>query len=134
MQAALALGRSSDPRAVPPLIAALKDDNETVRGMAVNSLALLGDERALEPLLAMRKDNSPYVAEHTHLIESIRAGKPHNELKSVAESTPSADTLLPPACGVAVAIAGQVAAAGQVDLVPHPPRVGPPDPDAHRPG
>ena len=29
----------------------------------------------------------PYVNEHTHLIASIRAGKPINELKNVAEST-----------------------------------------------
>ena len=29
----------------------------------------------------------PYVQEHTDLIESIRAGKPINELKNVAEST-----------------------------------------------
>ena len=32
-------------------------------------------------------DNSPYVQEHTDLIESIRSGKPLNELKRVAEST-----------------------------------------------
>ncbi len=33
------------------------------------------------------KDNLPYVQEHTDLIASIRAGKPYNELKNVAEST-----------------------------------------------
>jgi len=33
------------------------------------------------------KDNKPYVQEHTDLIESIRAGKPINELKNVAESS-----------------------------------------------
>jgi predicted dehydrogenase len=33
------------------------------------------------------KNNEPYVQEHTDLIESIRAGKPINELKNVAEST-----------------------------------------------
>jgi predicted dehydrogenase len=32
-------------------------------------------------------DNKPYVQEHTDLIASIRAGKPLNELKRVAEST-----------------------------------------------
>ncbi len=32
-------------------------------------------------------DTDPYVQEHTDLIESIRAGKPINELKNVAEST-----------------------------------------------
>ena len=36
------------------------------------------------------KDNKPYVQEHTDLIESIRAGKPYNELKSVTESTMTA--------------------------------------------
>ena len=35
-------------------------------------------------------DNEPYVQEHTNLIESIRAGKPINELKNVTESTLSA--------------------------------------------
>lgn len=33
------------------------------------------------------EENDPYVQEHTDMIESIRAGKPINELKSVAEST-----------------------------------------------
>ena len=33
------------------------------------------------------KDNEPYVQEHTDLIESVRSGKPINELKTVAEST-----------------------------------------------
>ncbi|MCI0488645.1 MAG: Gfo/Idh/MocA family oxidoreductase [Blastocatellia bacterium] len=36
------------------------------------------------------EDNSPYVQEHTDLIASIRAGKPINELKNVAESTMTA--------------------------------------------
>jgi myo-inositol 2-dehydrogenase/D-chiro-inositol 1-dehydrogenase len=33
------------------------------------------------------KDNAPYVQEHTDFITSLRAGKPLNELKDVAEST-----------------------------------------------
>ncbi len=33
------------------------------------------------------KETNPYVQEHTDLIESIRSGKPINELKNVAEST-----------------------------------------------
>jgi myo-inositol 2-dehydrogenase/D-chiro-inositol 1-dehydrogenase len=33
------------------------------------------------------QDNKPYVQEHTDLIAAIRAGKPYNELKGVAEST-----------------------------------------------
>ena len=32
-------------------------------------------------------DNRPYVQEHTDFIAAIRAGKPYNELKTVAEST-----------------------------------------------
>jgi predicted dehydrogenase len=40
--------------------------------------------------LSREKDNDPYVQEHTDLIEHIRAGKPINELKQVAESTLSA--------------------------------------------
>jgi predicted dehydrogenase len=34
-----------------------------------------------------RQSTDPYVQEHTDLIESIRSGKPINELKNVAEST-----------------------------------------------
>jgi predicted dehydrogenase len=36
------------------------------------------------------EDNRPYVQEHTDFIASIRAGKPYNELKTVAESTMTA--------------------------------------------
>ena len=36
------------------------------------------------------KDNLPYVQEHTDLIAAIRAGKPYNELKNVAETTMTA--------------------------------------------
>src|SRR6185503_19320158 len=34
-----------------------------------------------------KPDSKPYEQEHTDLIASIRAGKPYNELKNVAEST-----------------------------------------------
>jgi myo-inositol 2-dehydrogenase/D-chiro-inositol 1-dehydrogenase len=37
--------------------------------------------------VASRGGTNPYVQEHTDLIESIRSGKPLNELKQVAEST-----------------------------------------------
>ncbi len=44
-----------------------------------------------KPVLAKgERDNAPYVQEHTDLIESIRSGKPLNELKRVAESTMTA--------------------------------------------
>jgi len=35
----------------------------------------------------LREHTNPYVQEHTDLIESVRSGKPINELKNVAEST-----------------------------------------------
>lgn len=38
-------------------------------------------------LVVKRGGTDPYVQEHTDLIESIRSGKPINELKTVAEST-----------------------------------------------
>ena len=37
--------------------------------------------------VAKREPVSPYVQEHTDLIQSIRSGKPINELKNVAESS-----------------------------------------------
>src|SRR5439155_25301233 len=37
-----------------------------------------------------KRGTDPYVQEHTDLIEHIRAGKPINELKTVAESTMTA--------------------------------------------
>src|SRR5262249_12978750 len=40
--------------------------------------------------VAKRGGTDPYVQEHTDLIASIRAGKPSNELKNVAESTQTA--------------------------------------------
>jgi predicted dehydrogenase len=36
---------------------------------------------------SFKQDNKPYVQEHTDLIESIRASKPLNELKTVTDST-----------------------------------------------
>ena len=41
----------------------------------------------LERGSSVRPDSKPYEQEHTDLIASIRAGKPYNELKNVAEST-----------------------------------------------
>lgn len=38
-------------------------------------------------VVARGEDNEPYLQEHADLIQSIRAGKPINELKTVAEST-----------------------------------------------
>ncbi len=44
-------------------------------------------KKAWKRNVAKNKDTDPYVQEHTDLIASIRAGKPINELKQVAEST-----------------------------------------------
>ena len=46
------------PRAVEPLIAALKDENEYVRQAAAEVLGKIGDARAVEPLIAALKDES----------------------------------------------------------------------------
>lgn len=54
------------------------------RGMCqVNRYTITGEKK----WRFEEKDNQPYVQEHTDLVESIRAGKPINELKNVAEST-----------------------------------------------
>src|SRR5262249_47485538 len=47
---------------------------------------ILNDQKVYTAQQA-RKHTNPYVQEHTDLIESIRSGKPLNELKNVAESS-----------------------------------------------
>lgn len=49
----------------------------------VNKYTISGEK----PWKLAGKDNLPYVQEHADLIAAIRAGKPYNELKHVAEST-----------------------------------------------
>jgi myo-inositol 2-dehydrogenase / D-chiro-inositol 1-dehydrogenase len=49
----------------------------------VNRYAIKGEK----PWRFKGKDNDPYLQEHTDLIESIRSGKPVNELKAITEST-----------------------------------------------
>ncbi len=51
--AAQVLGEIGDPRAVKPLIRALKDREITVRGYSAEALGKCGDERALAPLREM---------------------------------------------------------------------------------
>jgi WD40 repeat protein len=64
--AAKALGQIGDPRAVGPLIAALKDRNrdDHVHEFAVRALGQIGDPRAVEPLHAALNDQ--------HQEESVR--------------------------------------------------------------
>jgi hypothetical protein len=61
VQAALQLGKSMSPDALAPLVAALDDDNASVRAAAVAALESLGDVRAIEPLKEHRLDRSEAV-------------------------------------------------------------------------
>jgi hypothetical protein len=62
VQAALILGKLMDKRAVPALIQALKDENESVRGVAATSLGRLGDHSAANALqIAATGDSSEFV-------------------------------------------------------------------------
>jgi hypothetical protein len=62
VQAALVLGKLNDKRAVPALIQALHDENETVRGVAATSLGRIGDKSASNALMvASTSDASEFV-------------------------------------------------------------------------
>jgi HEAT repeats len=61
VQAALQLGKSMDPAALSPLVAALDDDNASVRAACVAALESLGDMRAIPPLKEHRLDRSEAV-------------------------------------------------------------------------
>ena len=54
--AAEALGKLGDARAVEALIGALKGDEKDVRGEAASALGEIGDARAVEPLIAVLKE------------------------------------------------------------------------------
>ena len=47
--------------AVDPLIAALQDDNKSVRSSSAEALGYIGDARAIEPLITSLKDKEEYV-------------------------------------------------------------------------
>ena len=55
-EAAEALGKLGDKRAVTPLIACLTDADSSVRFNVVEALGKLGDKQAVEPLIACLKD------------------------------------------------------------------------------
>ena len=59
--AAWTLGKLKDPRAIEPLIAALKDSDWNVRWSAARALGELKDPRAVEPLIAALKDSDDSV-------------------------------------------------------------------------
>jgi len=56
------------------------------KGMCQVNAHTINGKRVVSRLKDQQATN-PYVQEHTDLIESIRSGKPNNELKNVAEST-----------------------------------------------
>jgi hypothetical protein len=62
VQAALVLGKLNDRRAVPALMQALHDENETVRGVAATSLGRIGDKQSANALqMAASNDASEFV-------------------------------------------------------------------------
>jgi hypothetical protein len=62
VQAALVLGKLNDRRAVPALMQALHDENETVRGVAATSLGRIGDKSSANALqVAATSDSSEFV-------------------------------------------------------------------------
>jgi hypothetical protein len=58
LQAAVVLGKLHDARAVPSLMRALSDENETVRGLSAQVLGDLGDGQATAALQRARKSDS----------------------------------------------------------------------------
>ena len=76
--AAEALGRLGDPRAVEPLIDTLWDDDARVRLKAAWALGMLGDPRALGPLQKLyrieREDARETIQEAMEMIRQVMAG------------------------------------------------------------
>jgi HEAT repeat protein len=60
-EAALALGKLGDARAVEPLFAVLNDGDSYVRDTVAKALGILGDARAVEPLIAALNDGDSHV-------------------------------------------------------------------------
>jgi hypothetical protein len=63
LQAAVVLGKLRDGRAVPSLLRALGDDNETVRGLSAQVLGDLGDASVIAALERAQHDSSAFVRE-----------------------------------------------------------------------
>ena len=61
LQAAVVLGKLKDARAVPSLLRALGDENETVRGLSAQVLGELGDPSAKSALERAKRDPSTFV-------------------------------------------------------------------------
>ena len=75
VQAALVLGKLSDRRAVPALMQALHDENETVRGVAATSLGRIGDKSSANALqVAATSDASEFVRSQARKALEVVAG------------------------------------------------------------
>jgi HEAT repeat protein len=62
---AQALGKISDPRAVPALISTLEDRARSVRRAAAEALGEFSDPRAIEPLVQLLQDEDDQVRSST---------------------------------------------------------------------
>ena len=75
VQAALVLGKLNDRRAVPALMQALHDENETVRGVAATSLGRIGDRSAANALqVSATSDASEFVRSQARKALELVAG------------------------------------------------------------
>jgi hypothetical protein len=75
VQAALILGKLDDKRAIPALIQALHDENETVRGVAATSLGRLADKSAANALMqTSTNDSSDFVRAQAKKALELLAG------------------------------------------------------------
>lgn len=74
--AAVSLGRMRDPRALRPLVKALRDDSSVVRAVAASALGHLGDARALPALRRATSDADRTVRKRANAsLARIQAGR-----------------------------------------------------------
>jgi HEAT repeat protein len=87
----IALGMLEDPRALNPLIAALKDPNPLVRAEVVTALGRFsGEDAALTTLLHMLGDPDPLVREMTvGALEALGNKEALSALRSAAQNEPA---------------------------------------------
>lgn len=79
VQAALELGKTSDPDALDPLIEALSDANASVRAASAAALGELGDADAIPALKERRLDRSEAVRKQIKLTIAKLSGEPGEE-------------------------------------------------------
>jgi hypothetical protein len=84
LKAAEALGKIKDPRAVEPLLTALKGKDESLIGWWVaNALGEINDPRAIEPLISDLKNTDAGVRQNAvHALKKIKDPRAKNALKA----------------------------------------------------